>query len=50
MRGKSIARSAASRRVHVVVSASSTTNEIDVATRTTMRPAERRPWLVSPTR
>ena len=49
IRGNNIARSAASSRVHVVVKATSTTNEIDVATRRMMSPADRRPWLVTPT-
>ena len=43
------ARSAASSRVHGVVSVSSTTSEIDVATRVTISPAEVRPWAVRPT-
>src|SRR5512141_1852061 len=49
IRGRNIDRNAASNVVHVVVSATNTTSEIDAATRMTMRPAERRPWLVSPT-
>ena len=47
---RSSARSAASSRVHGVVSVSSTTSEIDVATRMTIRPAAVRPWLVMPDR
>ena len=42
-------RSAASSRVHGVVSVSSTTSEIDVATRVTMIAAPCRPSLVTPT-
>ena len=43
IRGTNSARSAASSRVHGVVSVSSTTSEIDVATRVTIRPADVRP-------
>ena len=50
MRGTARARSAASSRFHGVVSVSSTTSEIDTATRVTIRPAEVSPWLVIPTR
>ena len=48
MRGTNRARSPASSRFHGVVSVSRTTREIDVATRTTIRPAAWRPSLVTP--
>ena len=49
MRGTTSARSAASSLAHGVVRVSSTTSEIDTATRLTIRPAACRPWLVMPT-
>ena len=50
IRGTNSARSAASRRGHGVVIVTSTTSEIDVATRMTIRPAAVNPCSVSPTR
>src|SRR6476620_8598823 len=41
-------RNAASSRIHGVVSVSSTTREIDTATRLTTRAAASRPWAVKP--
>ncbi len=49
MRGTNSARRAASSRAHGVVRVSSTTSEIDVATRITIRPAAVSPCWVRPT-
>ena len=49
IRGTNSARSAASSAVHGVVIVSSTTSEIDVATRSTMSPAAVEPLRVRPT-
>src|SRR5438445_937271 len=50
MRGTARARKAASNLFQGVVRVSSTTREIDTATRVTIRPAEINPWLVIPNR
>src|SRR3954452_5490382 len=49
IRGTKRARNAANNFDHGVVDVSSTTNEIEVATRATISAAEVRPWLVRPT-
>ena len=48
MRGTNSERSDASSRFHGVVTVSSTTSEIDTATRVTISAAESSPWRVSP--
>ena len=48
MRGTNSAAQRRQQPVHGVVSVSSTTSEIDVATRMTMQPAPVRPWLREP--